>query len=481
MSSIITHQITEGVSEFSEAPIAAPVTSPIAPAPQTPPVAAPHMVSAETVEKARLEERAKLRKEIEASHAAAAEAKKESDAAKAQVEAARKQAEADARKGMEPNDRVSAELKDLKDQLAARDAEYRAALQKQEDIRVQAQLSEYRNQRLRELTAAGVVYVEGLVAHGPTVAEIDMSLVAAANEGAKMRDAFMRTYAPMVQPQPQPTVAAPQPAPQQQYVAPQIQPQMQLVHYQMPDGRIYAVQQPVTPVHPGMPQGAIVQQQGPAPTAPAPVPSNASAHVGLNQLPALTTEDAVRSGQYGANREKVFAVMKQGQAPAGQQQMPMRAFPGEQVMPAQQPFVQPYQMQAPQPQQQYVAQPGGVMVPIGLPGGQPLNPQQMAFATQQAVSPQQHQQVVDSTQYQIQQQADLRQQAMDAVQRALGNPDATVAAALGGVVGGGNGTIAGNPTQGTDYAQQASLPAAMTPAQLQSVMNGQNPMARNSG
>jgi chemotaxis protein histidine kinase CheA len=227
------------------------------------------------VEKARLEERAKLAAALKAQEEAAKAAAEKAAAAekeRAAVAERLRQIETDK---LPPDERVQAQLREMQERIAQSEAarQQNEVLRQQELQQLQAQLhaermEAYRNRRLAEF---GVGNLIPEFVGGNTPEEIDASIQTAAAEYQKLRDRHLQEFQQLygAAPQGQGATNAPpsvvQGAPAEHYPAPR-----------------------------GLPSGY-------APvSAPAQSPN----------LAALTTEQAVRSGEYARYRQDILNNMR---------------------------------------------------------------------------------------------------------------------------------------------------------------------------
>lgn len=384
-----------GISEFSgsEAQPATPTVEPPAPTPEVPPSPAPQsegkVYTEADLERVRKEEKAKVYSRLEAEKKAAAEAQALAKQAQEEAERAKKAAEEARIAALPVDEQLTARLAQLESDLRA---ERTKREQIEADLQAQArraQLNDYKSARLATLRENGVELFEFLVG-GENEAAIEESIKIAAAEyqhqSARLRanlekspdhQKLLADAEAFRQLQAQATAEVPP--------APQAQPQPQPQYFATPPGAISA----------------------PTPTAPAPAPGPTTGPTFDNSMVAqLTSPDAIRSGEYAANRPKLLAYIRQnGQVP------PAAVPPRAPTMDA--PAAPP--PPAPQPTQQSVphsAQPNGVQQPTGLPTP-PAAPPQMV------------------------QPDPARDAAVKSVHRALVDPARAAAAGAAGVKSGG--------------------------------------------
>lgn len=225
-------------------------------------------------------------------------------------------------------------------------------------------------------------------------------------------------------------------------------------------------QQPMTaPVVAFAPTALPASVASVAPVVTNPAPAPAPAGVTPLDIQAMTSPEAVRSGAFAAMRAQLHQSLRTGFTTVPTQ-LPMRSFP--QAAPPAPPVQMPYMTTAPAPTQQYVAQPGGVMQPMGLPTP-PVVPQGMAlpapgapFVPQPGAVP-----TPSPGAFMSPDVATARQMAADAAARAMHHPASAAASAA--------------TTTPVQQHAEYQLPRGATPpvsaAQLASGV--QNPMIRN--
>ena len=375
----------------------------------TPPAPVPGKTfSEDQVEAVRAEEKKKLYGQLESAKGEAKAAAERARTLEDEVGKLRSQVKESELNKLPDDQKLLATIEEMKREGQEREARYREDMAKRDEEARQFQLQLYKEQRIRDLQADGIGVMDHLIG-GNSREEIEASIAVAQAEYKLWEQRFYSRFQQQHPPAQQPQQLPPQVTPDQ--VAQQFAPNAQ---QQVPQQQPYQ------------------QVTGPTPTAPAPAPG--SAGVDYNQIAQLTTQEAVRSGDYQKNRDVILARLRQGHpVGTGAVQLPMRPMPGN---PQFQPGVpaQPTATTAPAPQMAYTQQPNGVMQPQGLPTPQVQNPaiaQHAGMGMPSAGYPQQQQ-----PQYQQpvpqQQGADvaMRSQAAAAAANALSNP-ASAAASTG--------------------------------------------------